>query len=65
MDNIDKRGGFWNTLITFMAAVGLDLTSDQTPPRTVLIDVLAKEDVGTIVTGSGVTLNLKKVRPYN
>lgn len=22
MDNIDKRGGFWNTLITFVAAGG-------------------------------------------
>ena len=44
-----------------MSEVGLDLTSDQTPPRTILIDVLAKEDVGTIVTASGVTLNLKKV----
>ena len=23
MDNIDKRGGFWNLLITLLAAVGL------------------------------------------
>jgi hypothetical protein len=46
----------------FMKEVDLDLMSDQTPPRYLYIDVLAKVEVGTIVTGSGMTLNLKKVR---
>ena len=45
----------------FMKEVELDLMSDQTPPRCMYIDVLAKVEVGTIVTGSGMTLNLKKV----
>ena len=44
-----------------MDTVGLDLMSDQIPPREVYINVLAKDDVGAIVTDSGVALTLKKV----
>lgn len=50
------------SLDRYMNDIGLDLTSDQTPPRGMFIDVLAMEDVGTIVTDSGMSMTLKKVR---
>ena len=48
------------SLDRYMNDVGLDLTSDQAPPRGVFIDVLALEDLGTIVTDSGMSMTLKK-----
>ena len=50
------------SLDKYMNDIGLDLTSDQKPPRGMFIDVLAMEDVGTIVTDSGMSMTLKKVR---
>jgi len=50
------------SLDRYMNDTGLDLTSDQKPPRGMFIDVLAMEDVGTIVTDSGMSMTLKKVR---
>jgi hypothetical protein len=50
------------SLDRYMNETGLDLTSDQKPPRGMFIDVLAMEDVGTIVTDSGMSMTLKKVR---
>jgi hypothetical protein len=50
------------SLDRYMNDTGLDLTSDQKPPRGMFIDVLALQDVGTIVTDSGMSMTLKKVR---
>jgi len=44
----------------YMKAADLELTSHQQPPKDLMIEVLVKEDKGTIVAESGAALTLKK-----
>ena len=57
---VDYFKGYNEALNKYMRGVGLDLTSDLTPPKHLNVNVRMLEDVGEIMTAAGVPVKLNK-----
>mmetsp|Transcript_44209 Transcript_44209/g.120446 ORF Transcript_44209/g.120446 Transcript_44209/m.120446 type:complete len:95 (-) Transcript_44209:89-373(-) len=51
--------GYDNLLTDYMAQVGVDITSDLSPPKELMVEVRVLEDVGEVMMESG-SVNLAK-----